>query len=129
MYNKLVIFDLDGVLVDSREMHFLALNDALKALGQPTITMEEHLSTYDGLPTTAKLKLLTERKGVPVELYDKIWEAKQRYTIIRIYATQPNQKLIDIFKLLAGNGYKIAVAYNAIRATVKLYLLQLGIME
>jgi beta-phosphoglucomutase-like phosphatase (HAD superfamily) len=28
-YNKLIIFDLDGVLIDSRELHYHALNDAL----------------------------------------------------------------------------------------------------
>ena len=27
--NKLVIFDLDGVLIDSRDMHYEALNRAL----------------------------------------------------------------------------------------------------
>jgi len=28
MQNKLVIFDLDGVLIESRELHYEALNDA-----------------------------------------------------------------------------------------------------
>ena len=32
-YNKLFIFDLDGVLIDSRELHYLALNDAIAHLG------------------------------------------------------------------------------------------------
>ena len=34
MQNKLVIFDLDGVLIDSRELHYDALNDALAKIGQ-----------------------------------------------------------------------------------------------
>ena len=52
---KLIIFDLDGVLVDSRDMHYESLNRALKDIA-PTyvISYEEHLSTYDGLSTTKK---------------------------------------------------------------------------
>ena len=32
--SKLVIFDLDGVLIDSRELHYDALNDALRKVGE-----------------------------------------------------------------------------------------------
>ena len=53
---KLVIFDLDGVLVEAKEIHFEALN---KALGKKfKISLEEHLSMYDGLKTNDKLELL-----------------------------------------------------------------------
>ena len=76
---KAVIFDLDGVLVDAREIHYEALNKALERFSY-TITREEHLSTYDGLPTKKKLALLTEKKGLPQELYDSIWKAKQEET-------------------------------------------------
>ncbi len=43
--NKLVIFDLDGVLIDSREMHYEALNRALENVSWDyVISREEHLS-------------------------------------------------------------------------------------
>ena len=46
--NQLVIFDLDGVLIDSRDMHYEALNRALASIDQEyVINREEHLSTYD----------------------------------------------------------------------------------
>jgi len=38
---KLVIFDLDGVLVEAKNIHFDALN---KALGEYSIEWNEHLS-------------------------------------------------------------------------------------
>jgi len=70
MLDKLVIFDLDGTLIDSRELHFDALNDALSQVGpQYIIDREEHLSTYDGLNTTKKLKMLTEHKGLPASMH------------------------------------------------------------
>ena len=56
---KLIIFDLDGVLVESRELHYIALNKALSEIGdQYTISKEEHLCKYDALTTTQKLKKL-----------------------------------------------------------------------
>ena len=73
--NKLVIFDLDGVLIDSKDYHYEALNQALG--DEYVISREEHVSIYDGLPTKAKLELLTRNKGLSVDLYDEIWRNKQ----------------------------------------------------
>ena len=52
---KTIIFDLDGVLIESKEIHYKALNAALPF--DYRIGYEEHLSTYDGLPTKQKLEL------------------------------------------------------------------------
>ena len=57
---KLVIFDLDGVLIDSKEYHYEALNLALG--DQYKISQEEHIRDYDGLPTSEKLRILSEKK-------------------------------------------------------------------
>ena len=64
---KFIIFDLDGVLVEAKNIHFEALN---KALGpQYEITWNEHLSKYDGLKTNQKLEMLNQDKGLPTKLY------------------------------------------------------------
>ncbi len=42
---KLIIFDLDGVLVEAKQIHYEALN---KALGSKyAINWDEHLSIYE----------------------------------------------------------------------------------
>ena len=129
-YNKLVIFDLDGVLLDSRELHFHALNAALNEQdAKYVISKEEHLSTYDGLPTKVKMKFLTEKKGLPVSLYDQIWKDKQGATIQLLTNLQQDVKLVNIFHSLKQHGFQIAVASNSIRNTVKITLLRLGIMD
>ena len=76
---KLVIFDLDGVLVDAKNIHYQSLNDALGK--EYAISLGEHLSTYDGLKTNQKLEMLTDKKGLPKELHQSIWERKQLKTI------------------------------------------------
>ena len=35
--NKLVIFDLDGVLIESRELHYHSLNSALESIDKKYI--------------------------------------------------------------------------------------------
>ena len=128
--NKLVIFDLDGVLIESRELHYHSLNDALKTIDlKYVINRDEHLSVYDGLNTTRKLKLLSESKGLPTEFHDMVWQRKQLATFELIKKFPVDPKLQDIFSRLKSQGYHIAVASNSIRETVKLSLLKIGVME
>jgi beta-phosphoglucomutase-like phosphatase (HAD superfamily) len=66
MSNKLVIFDLDGVLIDSKDLHYKAFNNALEKIDTKyKISYQEHLSKYDGLNTRKKLSMLTQEKGLP----------------------------------------------------------------
>jgi HAD superfamily hydrolase (TIGR01509 family) len=128
--NKLIIFDLDGVLLDSRDIHYEALNAALsKVDGKYVINRDEHLSLYDGLSTTKKLNMLTQNKGLPVEYYNQIWEDKQRATFNIFGNLQKDFQLMQFFSKLKSQGFQIAVASNSIRNTVKIVLLNLGILE
>ena len=66
---------MDGVLVDARELHYKALNRSLGKIGKKyPINRQEHLSTYDGLPTFKKLQMLTEKKGFPEEKHNDVWK-------------------------------------------------------
>ncbi len=107
---KAVLFDMDGVLVEAKDWHYEALNRALDVFGLP-ISRSEHLSQYDGLPTRTKLKMLTEKKGLPPELHKFLNDLKQRYTT-------------DIITLsrLHAEGYKIAVCSNSIRASIEMMM-------
>jgi HAD superfamily hydrolase (TIGR01509 family) len=128
--NKLIIFDLDGVLIHSRELHYESLNSALSEIGEHyVISWEEHLSTFDGLNTTRKLQLLTELKNLPVTEYNKIWRSKQEMTFDLLRKLPRSNKLVDICQKLKELDYRIAVASNSIRESVKLSLLIIGIIE
>ena len=128
--NKLIIFDLDGVLIDSRDMHYRALNQALSRIHSSyIISQEEHLSSYDGLPTSKKLKMLTDKKGLPLDKHQQVWEDKQKETIKIFSELSPDLELIEYCKILKEQNFFITVASNSIRNTVKLVLLKLGILE
>ena len=128
--NKLIIFDLDGVLIDSRDIHYEALNAALNKIDSKyVINRDEHLSLYDGLSTTKKLEMLAKNKGLPPEYNNQIWEDKQKATISIFNNLQRDFNLMDYFSKLKDEGFQIAVASNSIRNTVKLVLLKLGLLE
>ena len=127
MKTKLVIFDLDGVLVEAKNIHYDALNQALG--DDYAISWKEHLSTYDGLKTFQKLDMLTERKGLPTEIHKQIWESKQKLTLQMLKKLQPNQNLQQLMNALVDEGYKISVCSNSIRKTVLTVLSKLGLME
>ena len=124
---KLIIFDLDGVLVEAKEIHFEALN---KALGKKyEISIEEHLSIYDGLKTIDKLELLEKAKGLPRSRFEEIWNKKQEETIKSLKLISFDKNLIEIFKYLSKKEIKIAVCSNSIRKTVLTVLSRLKIVE
>ena len=124
---KFVIFDLDGVLVEAKEIHYESLNEALGE--KYMITWDEHLSRYDGLKTSQKLEMLTKDKGLPVELYEEVWINKQKLTIDKLRNLSQSEELIECMSSLTIEGYKIAVCSNSIRKTVLTVLSKLGIIE
>jgi HAD superfamily hydrolase (TIGR01509 family) len=127
---KLIIFDLDGVLVKTKETHYNALNDALRAFGEKyVITESEHISVYDGLKTNQKLELLTKNKGLDPSTHDLIWNKKQELTVECISKLQPDLDKIELIKELRNRGYKLAVASNSIRRSVLIMLAKIGVIE
>jgi len=123
---KLVIFDLDGVLVEAKEIHYEALN---KALGEYAISWDEHLSIYDGLKTNQKLDMLHEHKGLPKEQFKEIWNNKQKYTLEALRDLKPNHQLQVCMDMLIAEGYKLVVCSNSIRKTILTVLSKFDIID
>jgi HAD superfamily hydrolase (TIGR01509 family) len=124
---KLVLFDLDGVLINSKKIHYDAMNVALPP--QYQITYEEHLNLYDGLKTTEKLEMLTKEKGLPLSEHKTIYNAKQQATMSLLSNLEPNEKIRELFCTLNTLGYTIGVCSNSIRRTVLTTLAQTDLIK
>ena len=115
---KNIIFDLDGVLVDTRNIHFEALNMALVENGFEPISLKDHLKIFDGLPTTGKLDILNKKKIVPKNYNNKIKKLKNYYTGYLIKKNiKYDKEIFNLFYRLSKK-YKLAIATNAIRKTL-----------
>ena len=127
---KTIIFDLDGVLVETKKIHFDSLNIALCEQGiDYVIGWDEHIKTYDGLKTNQKLDLLHKNKKLPKELFPKIWNRKQEITLSLLSDISPKENITESIKKLSSRGYKIVCCSNSIRKTILLTLSKLGIIE
>jgi HAD superfamily hydrolase (TIGR01509 family) len=124
---KLVLFDLDGVLIDAKKIHYEALNEALGV--QYAISEKEHTNLYDGRKTFEKLDLLTEQKGLPQSLHKEIYDKKQSITMEKISALQPIEEIVKLFQELEQQNYLIGVCSNSIRRTVLTALAKTQLME
>lgn len=124
---KLIIFDLDGVLVEAKTIHFEALNEALGE--KYSIEWDEHLSKYDGLKTSQKLEMLTKEKGLPSNLYESVWTQKQKLTLNKLSSLRPSDEIYNCIKKLSDEGFKIACCSNSIRKTILTVLSKLNIIE
>lgn len=126
----LIIFDLDGVLVEAKKIHFDALNKALSFFDEKyAISWSEHLNKYDGLKTTTKLEMLTQDKGLPPSLYDDVWAKKQEITLRELDELRVNKTIYECIYDLSKSGCKIACCSNSIRKTVFTVLARLGIID
>ena len=127
---KFIIFDLDGVLVEAKNMHFDALNEALSEVNPGyKIDWSEHLNKYDGLKTFQKLDLLTKEKGLPAEIHQQVWERKQHLTLGKLSSISVDDNLVSTFVDLYNKGFKLAVCSNSIRRTCLTVLSKLGLIE
>ena len=119
---KAIVFDMDGVLVDAKDWHYRALNKALSLFGY-AISRYEHLVTFDGLPTSKKLEMLSLERGLPKKLHKFLNELKQKYTVDEIH-TQCRPLFQHEFALsrLKQQGFKVGVASNSIRSTIDLMM-------
>ena len=127
---KLIIFDLDGVLVEAKNIHFDALNQALSEINAGyKINWSEHLNKYDGLKTRQKLELLTQEKGLPSEIHNEVWKNKQKITVNKLADLKPSKELIATIKLLHQEDFKLAVCSNSIRRTCLTVLAKLELIE
>lgn len=119
---KAVIFDMDGVLIEAKDWHYEALNRALRLFGYE-ISRYAHLTTYDGLPTSRKLEMLSLENGLPRELHGFINEMKQAYTMEMVHSLcKPRFVHEYALSKLKSMGYKLAVASNSIRPTIEVML-------
>ena len=124
---QLVIFDCDGVLVDSEPISNRLLAEALTDAGLPT-TYEEARTRYVGLSMTTCMRLFEEQLGHP--LPDRWLDELQRETFKRLEAqVQPVASVEDVIQHVQRNGIATCVASSGGLDKISLSLTATGLIR
>lgn len=123
---KAVLFDMDGVLVDSEEVYARIEVDIAKELGFELTPQEQ--SKYTGMGSVEMWLDLKNKYGYshdPSVLADK--EVQKMADFCRAGAICSIQESVDFLKCCADDGVKIAVATSSIKELAEGVVSQIGI--
>jgi HAD superfamily hydrolase (TIGR01509 family) len=121
---ELVIFDCDGVLIDSERIANRVLAECLTGIGLPT-TAEESLRDYKGHSWPACVALFEERLGRPVpptfgaDFYRRMFEVYE-LELVAVPGIHAALERIPALQCVASNGR---------HATMKFTLGKVGLLE
>lgn len=124
-----VIFDLDGVIVDTAHYHFVAWQRLARELG---ITFTEHDNErLKGVSRMRSLEIILEIGGVSLseEKKEELATKKNSWFVEYIEAIKPEEIFPGVREMLQGlrqQGYKIALASSSKNAETVIRLLQIG---
>lgn len=123
-----VIFDMDGVLVDNRDIHIEAFQVLFKQLGLAA-TYEQILMTF-GMVNAQIFETLFGPGAFTAAEVEKMGRDKEViYREIFSQKIEPAPGLISLLKGLKERGAKIAVGSSGPRANVEFVLDRCGIAE
>jgi HAD superfamily hydrolase (TIGR01509 family) len=123
-----VVFDMDGVLLDSEPLHHRAVNQLLTEEGRGRLSKEEYVS-YMGTTDDYTWRDLMRRFDLPGPFEDY----RDRYdkSVLELYRTgsQPAPGVPSVLAATRSLGWGLAVASSSRREWVETCLTALGVRE
>ena len=123
-----IIFDMDGVLIDSQPMHYLGDQQTLAA-HSVEVPVEE-MTAYAGTTNQLRFELFKERYHLDADVADMIREREA--TMIRLGRESdavPTEGSVALLESIKADGLKTAVASSSSYPFIYAVLEKLGILS
>ncbi len=123
---KLIIFDLDGVLLDSEPL-YMAMNQKLfKTLGV-NISVEEYHS-FVGISATTMWTIIKAKAHLPQSAEElKAVEKELKYKTLNETPLVPTEGVVEFLEKLKAGRYTMAIASSGLRKNIDTILNKLNV--
>ncbi|MFE5317438.1 HAD family hydrolase [Paenibacillus sp. NPDC056579] len=123
-----VIFDMDGVLIDSEPLHFLVEQQAFAKLGLPAT--KEELDLYVGMTNPDMWAKVKERHGVELPLSELIeWQVEMKLSALKKSEEQAIDGVTGLLEQLKAGRIAVGLASSSPKVFIMAVLEKLGISE
>ncbi|MGZ3632927.1 MAG: HAD family hydrolase [Parachlamydiaceae bacterium] len=111
MEKKLVVFDCDGVLIDSEYVSSKVFAEALTALGY-SLTVEESIHRFTGVSAQAAREIIMQESAIDIpENYWTLYQPR----LSEVYETELKPLMTPVLEVLKNLGVTCCVASNSSR--------------
>jgi HAD superfamily hydrolase (TIGR01509 family) len=126
---KLAIFDIDGVLVNTTDIHTEALRLSIASLVSPEAAREDYLDASDGIRTIDKLRRLQSSYGLSDHDIKSIDSMKSMLTTNAFAHYPRNEMLVRVLSNIKAQGVLLSIGSNSRRSNVDFLTQSLGIFD
>ena len=131
MLLRAVVFDFDGVIVDSEPMHLAAFQQILAREGH-TLSRDDYYERYLGFDDRGTFRQIAKDTGFVLDeaTVDR-WIRDKSSIVLHEMGTNPRvlPGAVDCVAALAASGVALAVASGALRAEVRAGLEAIGLLS
>lgn len=128
MKTTAVLFDMDGVIVDSLPTHAQAARSVLRQYGL-TLSKEEYYDQFAGVSDEAGFAAYLKRVGADIDLPTVLAQKAAEYRRLCEGNLVPFPGAVELVESLAGQGIALGLVTGALRSEAELTLTSFGIRQ
>ena len=120
---KAVLFDMDGLMVESEMLHYQAYKEVLAQFGI-TLTLEDYFIAW-GSDKDMCMRFV-EKFHTPISAAELLEQKNTLFRQVYIYKVTPQQGLLDLLRTLKESHYLLAVCSSSQMHEIEIVLKAIG---
>jgi beta-phosphoglucomutase len=122
---KAVIFDFDGVIVDTEHLHYEAINTVLSQYGHSI--GEKEISENVGLTSRQVYTKLKEKLNLPEDVDTLVMKKREIYLVLAAKKAELMPNVAEFIQYLKANNFRVAIASSGFRVQIHTILDKYGL--